>query len=218
LKRNAPTVRVILLRSCRDVSGLALERFHDGWAGVANFKECLVLIMHMAFFRVNERIPFSRWHHDSMLSSLEMGNVKVKLLPFPASLSTQILPCWISTNLVVDDEKEIRDILLSALTRAGFSVEKVEKILFNLVSNAMKFTPEHGEVSISVKDLGFHFLLLIFAVRKTPGAFGLNFFRNLSVEGYRAHSKWALLKRGSVPDTFPHALLFRQKSFQRCNR
>lgn len=40
------------------------------------------------------------------------------------------------------------------IRRAFYDRDKLEKILVNLLSNAFKFTPEHGEVAVRVEDTG----------------------------------------------------------------
>ncbi len=54
----------------------------------------------------------------------------------------------------LSEKKNIRLDFTSALTtlETTFDQDKVEKTMFNLLSNAFKFTPEHGAVSVSIKE------------------------------------------------------------------
>ena len=56
----------------------------------------------------------------------------------------------------LSEKKDIRLDFTSSLTllETTFDQDKVEKIMFNLLSNAFKFTPEHGAVSVSIKEAG----------------------------------------------------------------
>ncbi len=56
----------------------------------------------------------------------------------------------------LSEKKNIRLDFTSSLTllETTFDQDKVEKIMFNLLSNAFKFTPEQGSVSVSIKEIG----------------------------------------------------------------
>jgi signal transduction histidine kinase/ligand-binding sensor domain-containing protein/DNA-binding response OmpR family regulator len=56
----------------------------------------------------------------------------------------------------LSEKKNIRLDFTSSLTllETMFDQDKVEKIMFNLLSNAFKFTPEQGVVSVSIKETG----------------------------------------------------------------
>ncbi|RAW00052.1 hybrid sensor histidine kinase/response regulator transcription factor [Pseudochryseolinea flava] len=56
----------------------------------------------------------------------------------------------------LSEKKDIRLEFSSTTTsfETLFDADKLEKILFNLLSNAFKFTPEHGAVSVAVSVLG----------------------------------------------------------------
>jgi GAF domain-containing protein/class 3 adenylate cyclase/two-component SAPR family response regulator len=60
------------------------------------------------------------------------------------------------------DRKEIRLIThLNSCPQIYLDLEKFDKVLYNLLSNAMKFTPEGGSITVSLQVAGDHCLLKV---------------------------------------------------------
>jgi len=60
------------------------------------------------------------------------------------------------------DRKDVRLIThLEPCPAVYLDLEKFDKVLYNLLSNAMKFTPEGGTISVSLKPAGDHCLLKV---------------------------------------------------------
>lgn len=83
------------------------------------------------------------------LTKLEHGNVKlniqkIELFPFIEQLIDDFKDVASSKNIELNLRSEIKDPVLFA------DVDKVEKIVANLVSNALKFTPEGGTISVTI--------------------------------------------------------------------
>ena len=64
-------------------------------------------------------------------------------------------------NLAIDKRISYRFIREEEEINVYFDKDHFEKVIFNLLSNAFKFTPEGGEISVSLKNLGDHIALQI---------------------------------------------------------
>ncbi len=83
------------------------------------------------------------------LTKLEHGNIKlniqkIELFPFLEQLIDVFKDVASSKNIELNLQSEINDPILFA------DVDKVEKMVANLVSNALKFTPEGGTISVTI--------------------------------------------------------------------
>ena len=88
------------------------------------------------------------------LSKIESGNLKLKVTQGDVILFLKPLLSSFSSHA---EQKGVGyDVLFSPDSCEGyFDADKLEKIIYNLVSNAIKFTPDGGQVCIEVKaDLG----------------------------------------------------------------
>jgi signal transduction histidine kinase/DNA-binding response OmpR family regulator/ligand-binding sensor domain-containing protein len=88
------------------------------------------------------------------LSKLETG--KVKLQVAEGNLS-EFVRAIVQSFLSLGESKKITyDFDLPAIShKVYFDSDKLEKILTNLISNAFKFTPENGEIGVSLKYSSF---------------------------------------------------------------
>lgn len=73
-----------------------------------------------------------------------MNIQKIELFPFIEQLIDDFKDVASSKNIELNLRSEIKDPVLFA------DVDKVEKIVANLVSNALKFTPEGGTISVTI--------------------------------------------------------------------
>lgn len=83
------------------------------------------------------------------LSKLESG--KMKLLASKGDLAQAVSAVAQSFESLADKKAiDFRITVPQAPVMGHFDRDKVEKIVVNLVSNAFKFTPDHGQISVSV--------------------------------------------------------------------
>jgi two-component system, sensor histidine kinase ChiS len=91
------------------------------------------------------------------LSKLETGNMELNavqqnLVSFLRSLFYSFESLATSKNISLKFESE------SELIPVVFDLDKMEKVFYNLVSNAFKFTNENGEIKVSVKTINSLFV------------------------------------------------------------
>lgn len=90
---------------------------------------------------INELLDISKLEAGKMPLSLTQQNIVLYLKNLFFSVESFTEKRNISLNFI-SDEKEIQ---------AAFDSEKMEKIIMNIVSNALKFTPENGEITLTIQ-------------------------------------------------------------------
>ena len=85
------------------------------------------------------------------LSKLEDGKMQLKakasdLVPFLEGLLHSFTPFTDKKSIELSFESEVKT------AEVYFEPDKMEKVFFNLLSNAAKFTPEKGKISVSVRE------------------------------------------------------------------
>jgi signal transduction histidine kinase len=99
-------------------------------------------------------------HVDDLLdvSKLEAGRMQVNYVRTDLANLTRLVGSHFSSSNVRPLDLNID---APASLFAEVDVEKVQRVLFNLISNAFKFTPDGGSVSVAVRQEGQHALLLV---------------------------------------------------------
>jgi PAS domain S-box-containing protein len=83
------------------------------------------------------------------LAKVEAG--KMELHPEPFSLRRAIMQvCSVAQPLVQKKKIEVNTTFTSELDEVTLDEQKLKQILYNLISNAIKFTDEHGRVEIKI--------------------------------------------------------------------
>ena len=85
------------------------------------------------------------------LSKLEVGKMPVELvnydiIEFTNQLIEQLKPLADNKNLTIDFQTNAKE------WTTIFDKDKWHKIVFNLLSNALKFTPKNGKISIELSE------------------------------------------------------------------
>jgi signal transduction histidine kinase/AraC-like DNA-binding protein len=91
---------------------------------------------------INEMLDMSRIEAGSMRLHVSPGD----LVPFVASIVDAFVPAAVQKGIVLSLSTHLDryDIL--------YDPDKLEKVLYNLLSNALKFTPAHGKITVSVSE------------------------------------------------------------------
>jgi len=90
---------------------------------------------------INELLDISKLEAGKMPLSLTQQNIVLYLKNLFFSVESFTEKRNISLNFI-SDEKDIQ---------ASFDSEKMDKIIMNIVSNALKFTPENGEITLTIQ-------------------------------------------------------------------
>jgi DNA-binding response OmpR family regulator len=92
---------------------------------------------------------------NQLLDFRKMEEQDIRLQPVEGNI-VQFVKDLTSSFSDISEKKRVRLMFTTAVTglHTFFDPDKLEKILFNLLSNAFKFTPEGGEVEVSVDVTG----------------------------------------------------------------
>jgi DNA-binding response OmpR family regulator/two-component sensor histidine kinase len=97
---------------------------------------------------INQLLDLSKLESGSM----ELNTGKYNIVSFLKSLLYSFESLADSKKITLKFESESENIPVV------FDMEKMEKVFYNLVSNAFKFTNEQGEILISIKTINSHFV------------------------------------------------------------
>ncbi len=89
---------------------------------------------------INELLDLSKLESGNM----ELASTRQNIVSFLKSLFFSFESLAANKNIELGFESEVNHIPVS------FEPDKMEKIFYNLMSNAFKFTPEHGRISVSL--------------------------------------------------------------------
>lgn len=92
---------------------------------------------------INELLDISKLEAGKMNLKLSQQNIVLYLKNLFFSLESFTEKRNISLNFI-SDEKDIQVV---------FDAEKMERIIMNIVSNALKFTPENGEITLTIQQI-----------------------------------------------------------------
>ena len=101
---------------------------------------------------ISEVIEFRSYENNKMQMYFTKGNLKSFLNELNSFFTDRIKQKKLNFQFVAEDTS----------FEMAFDKEKVEKIYFNLLSNALKFTPQEGRISVSLEKQGEYASLRVF--------------------------------------------------------
>ena len=115
--------------------------------------------VHILLRLVNQILDFRKYENDKLELVRANMNLRVQLQEWSHSFQTLALKKHIHFVLEVNDDQA--DYLMA------LDAEKMERVYFNLLSNAFKFTPENGTITVTlstlVKERGGRYARLVVA-------------------------------------------------------
>ena len=115
--------------------------------------------VHILLRLVNQILDFRKYENDKLELVRANMNLRVQLQEWSHSFQTLALKKHIHFVLEVNDDRA--DYLMAV------DAEKMERVYFNLLSNAFKFTPENGTITVTlstlVKERGGRYARLVVA-------------------------------------------------------
>ena len=101
--------------------------------------------VHILLRLVNQILDFRKYENDKFELVRANMNLRVQLQEWSHSFQTLALKKHIHFVLEVNDDRA--DYLMAV------DAEKMERVYFNLLSNAFKFTPENGTITVTLSTL-----------------------------------------------------------------
>ena len=101
--------------------------------------------VHILLRLVNQILDFRKYENDKLELVRANMNLRVQLQEWSHSFQTLALKRHIHFVLEVNDDRA--DYLMAV------DAEKMERVYFNLLSNAFKFTPENGTITVTLSTL-----------------------------------------------------------------
>lgn len=101
--------------------------------------------VHSLLRLVNQILDFRKYENDKLELVRANMNLRVQLQEWSHSFQTLALKKHIHFVLEVNDDRA--DYLMAV------DAEKMERVYFNLLSNAFKFTPENGTITVTLSTL-----------------------------------------------------------------
>ena len=101
--------------------------------------------VHILLRLVNQILDFRKYENDKLELVRANMNLRVQLQEWSHSFQTLALKKHIHFVLEVNDDQA--DYLMA------LDAEKMERVYFNLLSNAFKFTPENGTITVTLSTL-----------------------------------------------------------------
>ena len=101
---------------------------------------------------ISEVIEFRSYENNKMQMYFTKGNLKSFLTELNSFFTDRIKQKKLNFQFLAEDTS----------FEMPFDKEKVEKIYFNLLSNALKFTPQEGRISVSLEKQGEYASLRVF--------------------------------------------------------
>lgn len=101
---------------------------------------------------ISEVIEFRSYENNKMQMYFTKGNLKSFLNELNSFFTDPIKQKKLNFQFLAEDTS----------FEMAFDKEKVEKIYFNLLSNALKFTPQEGRISVSLEKQGEYAALRVF--------------------------------------------------------
>ena len=101
---------------------------------------------------ISEVIEFRSYENNKMQMYFTKGNLKSFLTELNSFFTDRIKQKKLNFQFVAEDTS----------FEMAFDKEKIEKIYFNLLSNALKFTPQEGRISVSLEKQGEYASLRVF--------------------------------------------------------
>ena len=101
--------------------------------------------VHILLRLVNQILDFRKYENDKLELVRANMNLRVQLQEWSHSFETLALKKHIHFVLEVNDDRA--DYLMAV------DAEKMERVYFNLLSNAFKFTPENGTITVTLSTL-----------------------------------------------------------------
>ena len=101
---------------------------------------------------ISEVIEFRSYENNKMQMYFTKGNLKSFLTELNSFFTDPIKQKKLNFQFLAEDTS----------FEMAFDKEKVEKIYFNLLSNALKFTPQEGRISVSLEKQGEYAALRVF--------------------------------------------------------
>ena len=101
--------------------------------------------VHILLRLVNQILDFRKYENDKLELVRANMNLRVQLQEWSHSFQTLALKNHIHFVLEVNDDRA--DYLMAV------DAEKMERVYFNLLSNAFKFTPENGTITVTLSTL-----------------------------------------------------------------
>lgn len=101
--------------------------------------------VHILLRLVNQILDFHKYENDKLELVRANMNLRVQLQEWSHSFQTLALKKHIHFVLEVNDDRA--DYLMAV------DAEKMERVYFNLLSNAFKFTPENGTITVTLSTL-----------------------------------------------------------------
>ena len=101
--------------------------------------------VHILLRLVNQILDFRKYENDKLELVRANMNLRVQLQEWSHSFQTLALKKHIHFVLEVNDDRA--DYLMA------LDAEKMERVYFNLLSNAFKFTPENGTITVTLSTL-----------------------------------------------------------------
>ena len=98
--------------------------------------------VHILLRLVNQILDFRKYENDKLELVRANMNLRVQLQEWSHSFQTLALKKHIHFVLEVNDDRA--DYLMAV------DAEKMERVYFNLLSNAFKFTPENGTITVTL--------------------------------------------------------------------
>ena len=135
--------------------------------------------VHILLRLVNQILDFRKYENDKLELVRANMNLRVQLQEWSHSFQTLALKKHIHFVLEVNDDRA--DYLMAV------DAEKMERVYFNLLSNAFKFTPENGTITVTLSTL-----------TKEEGGAGLSFFGPPDVYSVRRGAAADAAGRGTV--------------------
>lgn len=120
-----------------------LDKLISSWKGDLNTLEALQLINRNAqrlLHLINQLMEFRKIESGKMELKVSNGNINLFLQNIFSSFN----------HLASQQEISYTFVPLHQSAEGWFDHEKLENVVFNLLSNAFKFTPSHGAISLSV--------------------------------------------------------------------